>query len=94
LSLLSRFLTRGRLQRAEREAKRLHGLQKRLRTKLDDLEQERKKKGLPEAAYQERKARIDHERHALLDKLKEVEERERHLRAELHALEAPNKARA
>lgn len=85
---LKTFLMRAKLRRAEREAKRLHGLQKRVRTQLDDLEGERRKGGVAPAAYEDRKARLDARRHELLARLKQVEEHERHLRAELQGASA------
>lgn len=84
---LKTILVRGKLSRAEREAKRLHGLQRRVRSQMDDLEGE-KRKGLEAAKYEDKKKRLEARRHELIDKLKHVEEQERHLRAELRTLEA------
>lgn len=81
---LKEFLLRGKLSRTEREARRLHGHQKRVRGQLDDLEGERKK-GMAEGAYKDRKAKLEQKRHEIIAKLKTVEEQERQLRAEVHA---------
>ncbi|HEV8358846.1 MAG TPA: hypothetical protein VGR28_00170 [Candidatus Thermoplasmatota archaeon] len=79
---------RGKLQRVERRAKKLHGLQARIRGKIEDLETQKRKGGLDAAKYADKKAKLEAERHALIDELKTVEEHERQLRAELKALEA------
>lgn len=79
---LKEVLRRGKLQKVEREARKLHGLQRRYRRFLDDLEEERKR-GLAKEKYEERKAKLEAKRHELIEKLKQVEEQERQLRAEL-----------
>jgi F0F1-type ATP synthase membrane subunit b/b' len=84
---LKTLLVRNKLQGAERQAKKFHGLQRRVRSQLDELEAERRK-GMEQAKYEARKAKLEARRHELIDKLKNVEERERHLRAELRTLEA------
>jgi chromosome segregation ATPase len=85
---LKAFLMKGKLQRAEREAKRLHGMQKRVRGHIDELEAEHRKGGMDEATYKDRKAKLEAKRHEYIEKLKEVEVLERQLRADLKALEA------
>lgn len=77
------FLLRGKLQRAERHARKLHGLQRRVRGQLDDLEEKKRKGTLAPAAYEDRKAKLEARRHEIIDELKMVEEKERQLRAEL-----------
>ena len=81
MGLKSLFL-RNKLQSAEREAKKLHGLQRRVRTQLDDLNQQ-KRKGMDAAKYEDRKAKLETRRHEIIEKLKHVEEKERQLRAEV-----------
>lgn len=87
LVALKRFLMNARLSRTEREAKRLHGLQKRVRNQLEELEDEKRRGKVTEAAYKDRKAKLDTHRHELVEKLKHVEEQVRHLRAELAAVD-------
>ena len=83
---LRTILLKAKLQRTGREAKRLHGLQKRVRNQLEELEQERRK-GLAQEKYEERKAKLEARRHEIIEKLKHVEAQERQVRAEVHAAE-------
>lgn len=84
---LKAFLVRTRLARTEREAKRLHGLQKRVRNQLEELETEKKRGKVSEAAYKDRREKLEQQRHELVAKLHHVEEQVRRLRAELVAVE-------
>lgn len=84
---LQGFIAKTRLKRAEREAKRLHGLQKRVRNQLDELAEKKRKGALSEDAYLGRKDKLEAHRHELVEKLKHVEDQVRHLRAEFHAVE-------
>ena len=85
---LKTFLLRGRLQRLEREEKRLHHLQRRVRDRLEDLAGERKKGALDAAAFEAKRAKLEQERHQLVEKLKAIEAQARALRAELRGAEA------
>lgn len=82
---LKAALTRGRLRKAERRARKLHGLQRRYRRFIEELNEN--KKGMDPAKYESKKAELEGKRHKLVEEMKHVEEDERRLRAELKALE-------
>jgi hypothetical protein len=71
----------GKLRRAERKVRKLHGLQARVRSQLEDLEKQRKQ-GMDAAKHAAKRAKLEQKRHEILEKLKAIEAEERQLRAQ------------
>lgn len=77
----------GKLRRTESKARKLHGLQARIRGHIEDLEKQRKK-GMDARKYSAKKAKLEAKRHDFLEKLKVIEEEERQLRAQVQGARA------
>ena len=84
--VLDGFRLRGKQQKLHRKIRKFHFAQKKLRTKLDKLEQDRKDGKVEKAAYDDKKAKIHDEREELRAKVAALEAEEKLVREELKAL--------
>jgi predicted nucleic acid-binding Zn-ribbon protein len=82
VSLATWFKER-RLRSVERKIKVLHVKQRKVRTKLSDLESERKRGKITEAVFKAKHAKFDAERKAATEKLNRLIAEEASLKAEL-----------